>query len=110
MARNGAPYTGEYIKKYISQQVAGALFETFSENRSLLMDMIAKLPLVCKNATAYATYSTGKAAYFTVQNLFSSFFNSNTSAVPASEDNGNYEEQTAKKYIEEAVQFAAAMK
>lgn len=34
MARSAAPYTGRYIEKYLSQQAAGALFETFTQNQS----------------------------------------------------------------------------
>ena len=116
MARNGAPYTTQYIKKYLSQQAAGALFETFSQNRILLMNFITKLHL-CKDATVNANYSTSEsafsisqAAYFVVQNLVSSFFTTTTPAAPESEANGNDEEQTAKKYIEEVEQLSAIIK
>jgi hypothetical protein len=71
LTENGAPYTGQYIKKYLSQQAAGSLFETFSQDRTLLTNTIAKLPLVCKNATAHNTYSTGKTAYSTGKTAYS---------------------------------------
>ena len=62
LAQNGAPYTGEFIRKYLSQQAAGALYETFSEDQASLINIVTKLPVVCKNRAASITYSNGKAA------------------------------------------------
>lgn len=110
MKNNGAPYAGKFIEKYLSQQVAGNLFETFSQNRTLLRDTIDKLPKICKNGAAYYAYSSGKSASATIRNIFSRPAQ-NVALVSTPQDgNIDYEETLAKKYIEEAIESSAPIK
>ncbi|CAF4481021.1 unnamed protein product, partial [Rotaria sp. Silwood2] len=124
LTENGAPYTGKFIEKYLSQQVAGNLFETFSQNRTLLKEIVQQLPLICKNAAAYNTYiageaahSTGKNAYSTVQPVYSlvrrlilSSLRNDAPIVATTDSNVGYEESQAKKYIEQAIESSASIK
>ncbi|CAF0865067.1 unnamed protein product [Adineta steineri] len=61
LANNGAPYADKYIREYVSKRQAQFLFKFYSqnENRSMLTDIVQKLPRVCKENDVVANVMHG---------------------------------------------------